>query len=318
MSSLRCTVSFLASAAAFFSFSFSLLAQPVPGGAPSAPVKSPVALFRELLAMSPAQRQEAIAIRPPDIQKRILEKLNEYEILPNQLREQRLRETELRWYLRPLMDEPRTNRAAALARISEPQRTQVEERLRLWDLLPPPLQDQLKDNDMIASYFAQVGSATAEEREEILRQIPANRRDELEKGLDRWKEMSADERQKTLAGFNKFFELTADEKEKALNTVSDEERQEMEKTLSSYASLTLGQRAQCIRSFEKFAGMSVAERQQFLKNAERWHEMTPEEREKWRQLVSVAPIMPPSPGFPRIRAVPGRSQLPQAPAMATN
>src|SRR4051812_4211960 len=89
--------------------------------AQSGGAKSPVALFRELLAMSPEERNGAIAIRPPDIQKRILEKLQEYEILPDELRELRLRETELRWYLRPLMDEPRTNRAAKLALIPEEQ-----------------------------------------------------------------------------------------------------------------------------------------------------------------------------------------------------
>jgi len=113
-----------------------LLAQPAGGSA----TKSPVALFRELLAMPPDQRQQTISIRPPDVQKRILEKLNEYELLPNELRELRLRETELRWYLRPLMDEPRTNRAAALARIPAELRTQVEERIQMWDLLPPDLQ----------------------------------------------------------------------------------------------------------------------------------------------------------------------------------
>src|SRR5579864_5629260 len=71
-------------------------------------LKSPVAVFRELLAMSPEQRRMSIARRPPEIQKRILEKVSEYEILPGELRDQRLQETELRWYLRPLMDEERT------------------------------------------------------------------------------------------------------------------------------------------------------------------------------------------------------------------
>jgi hypothetical protein len=254
--------------------------------------KSPVALFRELLAMSPEQRQEAISIRPSDIQKRILEKLNEYEILPGELRELRLRETELRWYLRPLMDEPRTNRAAALARIPAELRGQVEERLQLWDLLPPQLQDEFKDNDLIANYFAQARVGTPEQLANLLQQIPLERRKELEKGLEAWKGMSDDQRQRALAGFNQFFELTPEQKEKALDLVADEERSQMEQTLASYAKLTPEQRALCISSFEKFARMSVAERQQFLKNAERWREMLPEERQKWRELVTVAPIMP--------------------------
>ena len=293
-----------------------LSAQPAPGGNAAAPVKSPVALFRELLAMSPAQRKDAIAIRPPDIQQRILEKLNEYEILPPALRDLRLRETELRWYLRPLMDAPRTNRAALLARISEPERKLVEERLRLWDLLPPPFQEQLKDNDMIASYFAQVGTDTPQQRDYLLRSMPADQREHLEQGFDRWKQMSEEQRQKTLAGFNNFFQMTPEEKEKTLDTLPEDERQKMERTLSSYANLTQSQRAQCIQSFEKFARMSLAERQQFLKNAERWREMTPEERQKWREIVTVAPIMPPT--FPPPPPSPSQSQLLNAPAVATN
>ncbi|HEY2082960.1 MAG TPA: DUF3106 domain-containing protein [Verrucomicrobiae bacterium] len=277
-----------------------------------------MALFRELLAMSPEQRKAAIAIRPPDIQKRILEKLEEYEILPEPLRELRLRETELRWYLRPLMDEPRTNRAPALARIPEELRTQVQERLGQWDLLPPLLQAQFTNDDVIAGYFSQISSATPEERSAILRTIPADRRKVLEQGLDRWQEMSEAQRQKALIGFNQFFKLTPDEKEEALNTLSDEERREMESTLNSYGNLTLQQRAQCISSFEKFAGMSIAERQQFLKNAERWREMTPEERDKWRQLVNVAPIMPLTPVIRPLRSGPGRPVLTNARAVATN
>ena len=95
---------------------FPVFAQPASN--PAAPVKSPVALFRELLAMSPEQRKVALASRPPENQKRILEKVEEYQILPEELRELRLRETELRWYLRPVLDEPRTNRAALLERMT--------------------------------------------------------------------------------------------------------------------------------------------------------------------------------------------------------
>jgi Protein of unknown function (DUF3106) len=315
MSSFRRTVLALAGVVLF---SLPLAAQPAANGAAPSAAKSPVALFRELLAMTPEQRNAAIAIRPPDIQKRILEKLQEYEILPDPLREQRLRETELRWYLRPLMDESRTNRAQALARIPEGLRTQVQERLGQWDLLPPQLQEQFKNDDLIASYFAQVTSAGPEEREGILRTIPADRRNELEKGLDRWQEMSENQRQRALAGFNRFFQLTPEEKEKTLDALSDDDRREMERTLASFSNLTLVQRAQCLSSFEKFAGMSIAERQQFLKNAERWREMTPEERQKWRELVNVAPIMPPMMWPRHPQAVPRRSLAPNLPAVATN
>jgi hypothetical protein len=316
MSSFRRTVFALAAAAALIPLS--LPAQPADNATPSSTAKSPVALFRELLAMSPGQRKAAISIRPPDIQKRILEKLEEYEILPDQLRELRLRETELRWYLRPLMDEPRTNRMAVLAQVPEGLRAQIEQRLQMWDILPPQLQEQFKNDDMVASYFSQITSASPDQRENILAPVPAERRNELEKGLERWQAMSGDQRQKALAGFNQLFELTAEEKQKALDTLPDEERGEMERTLNSYAGLTLQQRAQCISAFKEFAGMSIAERQQFLKNAERWREMTPEERQKWRELVNVAPILPPPMLMPHTRPVPRRSLMTNPASVATN
>jgi Spy/CpxP family protein refolding chaperone len=279
MKSFRRTISVVAMAF----ICVSSRAQPAPG-----PVKSPVALFRELLAMSPEERRDAIAIRPQEIQKRILEKLNEYELLPDGLRELRLRETELRWYLRPLMDEPQTNRPALLAKIPDELREEVASRLQVWDLVPEELQQQLKDNDLIASYFV----ATPEQRQEMLNQLSPERRDELEKGFDRWQKMSEADHQKAIGSFNRYFQLPSEQKEKMLTVLSDDERREMQKTLASYGHLTPQQRAQCISSFETFAGMKPAERQQFLVNAERWSKMTPEERQKWRQLVSVAPIMP--------------------------
>jgi hypothetical protein len=52
---------------------------------------------------------------------------------------------------------------------------------------------------------------------------------------------------------------------------------------------------QCVRAFAKFSGMSLVERQEFLKNAERWAQMTPAERQSWRNLVNTAPQLPPLP-----------------------
>jgi len=286
MNSLRRNILVLATAMMLIGFPSP--AQEAPAERPNSSPKSPVALFRELLAMTPQQRRDSIALRPEADKKRILEKLNEYELLPDELRDQRLRETELRWYLRPLMDEPQTNRPAELAKIPAELRDEVASRLQTWDLLPEEVQQQLKVNDLIASYFM----STPEQRQNILIQLSPERRDEFQAGLDRWQKMSEADHQRALASFNTYFELTAEQREKTLNTLTDEERQQMKQTLLSYKTLTPQQREQCISSFEKFASMSAAERKQFLINAERWREMTPEERQKWRQLVTVAPIMP--------------------------
>src|SRR5437762_10215665 len=71
---------------------------PVPIIVPSVPSpKSPVDLFRDLLAMSPAERKNFLTNRPPAAQKMILAKVREYESLKPDQREVRLKVTELRW-----------------------------------------------------------------------------------------------------------------------------------------------------------------------------------------------------------------------------
>ena len=70
--------------------------------------------------MNAAERKQALTNRSPEGQKLILAKVREYESLPPDERELRLRVTELRWYLLPLMTAPATNRPAQLAMIPEP------------------------------------------------------------------------------------------------------------------------------------------------------------------------------------------------------
>jgi hypothetical protein len=256
-------------------------------------LKSPVYYFRELLTMTPPDRKDALTNRPPEIQKRILAKIREYESLKPDERELRLRVTELRWYLLPLMNGSRTNRAAMLARIPAEQRKEVEARLQNWDILPPSFQQELLNSELSSRYFAQLETArTAEQRERILSRLSPERRAKLEAGIDDWRAMSPDMRQKTLNGFNRFFELTPEEKQQALQNFPESERRQMEKTLASYSKLPAMQREQCIRYFQKFTSMTIAERQQFLKNAERWRLMSAADREKWRNLVESAPLLP--------------------------
>jgi hypothetical protein len=224
--------------------------------------------------------------------------LREYESLSPDERELRLKATELRWYLMPLMHTPGTNRAAQLALIPEEDRKLVQERIQIWDILPPGVQEELLDQDMTVRYFTRLESSTEEQRQNILNQISPERRAKLEAGIQRWRGLSEENRQKLLAGFNDFFELTPAEKEKALRTLSDAERRQMERTLASFEKLPREQRIACARSFEKFTGMSLAERQQFLQNAERWRLMSPNERQAWRMLVQNVQHLPPlPPGF---------------------
>ncbi len=289
---------------------------PVPEPMPPLPMsRSPISFFRELLAMPAAERKAALTNRPPESRAQILAKVREYESLKPDARELRLRVTELRWYLRPLMTTPATNRAAQLAMIPEKDRKLVEDRLQEWDKVPPDVQKELLGIEPALQYFAEIEGRSEEQRREILKSLSPARRALLEKGIGQWSSISEDQRRKMLSRFNQFFELTVQEKERALKTLSGPERRQIEKTLQTYGSLPPDQRAQCLRSFEKFAGLSLAERQQFLKNADRWKVMAPSERQAWRDLVrNLPPPLPPDlPPMP-----PTTKPHRPSPAVATN
>jgi hypothetical protein len=283
---------------------------------PPLPVaRSPISFFRELLAMSPVERRQALTNRSPEIQAQILAKVREYESLKPNERELRLRVTELRWYLRPLMATPATNRAEQLAMIPEANRKLVEDRLREWDQVPSDVQKELLGIEPTLQYFAEIEGRSDQQRKEMLNSISPARREMLEKGIQKWDSMPAAQRRRTLSRFNQFFELTTPEKDKALSTLSGPERRQIEKTLRTFGSLPPDQRAECIRSFSKFASLSVEERQQFLKNAERWKLMPPSERQAWRELVNkLPPLLPPDlPPLPPSMPRPHRT-----PTVATN
>jgi hypothetical protein len=245
----------------------------VPPPVPPVPtMKSPVESFRTLLVMPAADRTEHLATRSAEVQKKLVEKIREYQALTPDERELRLKATELRWYLKPLMSVPATNRDAQVKLIPENLREMVAARIELWDKLPPAIQQLILTNQHGATYMT-LGPP-----------MPPGIPSPAEKIR-----VSLQQR------FNQLFELTPSEKEKILATLSDAERRQMEKTLESFGKLTLSQRRMCITSFTKFAGMSPTERQEFLKNAQRWSEMSPAERQSWRELVSTAPKMPPLP-----------------------
>jgi hypothetical protein len=254
-------------------------------------VNSPVDLFRELLAMTPAGRENYLTNRPSGIRNRILAKVREYEALEPNERELRLRATELRWYLLPLLHESPTNRAAQLAAIPEDLQPLVKNRLRQWDILPPPLKAEFLESDRTLRYFTHLDPSRG--------QLPPpdqTRRDGPPgPALAHWDSLSEEQRQKVTDQFNRFLELTPAEKKKTLNTLSETERQQMEKTLETFGKLPPAQRAKCIHAFTEFAGLSARDKQDFLKNAQRWAQLSPTERQTWRDLVTHVPAWPPLP-----------------------
>jgi hypothetical protein len=284
---------------------------PVPANIMPPLPQSPVNFFRQLLAMTPKERENYLTNRPPEIRERILAKVREYLALEPDERELRLNATELRWYLLPLLREPPANRDARLAQVPDNLRDLVMSRLEQWDALPAPSRQEFLDNERTLHYFSQVDPTNVPLE-------PGAPRGPSDVEQARWQALSEDERGKITAQFDQFFELTPDEKQKILNTLSDAERIQMEKTLQSFDKLPPAQRAQCIRAFTKFAGMSPAERAEFLENAERWSQMPPKERQAWRDLVAQVPLWPPLPNALIMPPMPPKIQPQPHPVVATN
>lgn len=262
------------------------------------PVASPVAVFRELLALAPEARQSSLSNRPPEVRQRLLTKLEEYQGMTPEDRELRLRVTELRWYLTPLLSLPATNRASRLAQIPSDIRTWVEARLAQWTILPAPLRDQVLEEDRHLQLYFQLAGSTAEQQQRLLSQLPDTQRATVEAGFARWQKLTPTQREEAMLRVNRFFDLQPAEKQQVLSRLSAAERRQMELSLRAFEKLPRAQRNRCLEAIPKFASLSPAERAEFLVNAERWQALTASERELFRRLVQQAPPPPPMPGAP--------------------
>lgn len=252
------------------------------GGYNVLPGESPVDFFRKLLALQPAERDQRLASRPPAVRERILAKVREYEALDPAEREMRLRATELRYYLLPLMRLEPSRRSVQLSRVPADLAPLVKSRLIQWDLLPPPIQQEFLSHDVVR-YFTQPPRASANDART----------------------------EKYAEGFEAFFRITPEEKERLLDHLSEPERLQMEKTLKTFEGLPAQQQLLCEHNYAKFLGMSAAERAEFLKNADNWSKMSAEERRTWQDLVANVPLWPPMPPLPSMFP-------PLPPTMVTN
>jgi hypothetical protein len=255
-------------------------------------LESPVAFFRKLLAMSPAERLNALTNRPAAARDRILAKVDEYENLSPNERELRLRATDLRWWFTPLLSLSPAEQDQRLAQVPADLRPMIQSRLDQWRILPPPLQKEYLESDQAVQYLTLLPTPPPPE-------VAARQR-------------------KIAEQFHSFFELTPNEKEQTLDELSDVERSQMEETLKTFERLPPQQRQLCVQNYAKFVGMSARERAEFLKNADRWSKMSPADRQSWRELVQQVPIWPDGWTPRQTPPLPPGSALPPRPNMATN
>jgi hypothetical protein len=249
------------------------------------PAKPPVEFFRELLAMTLVERNQALADRPPEIRK-----VREYEAMKPDERKLRLQATELRWYMLPLMRAPPANRELQLSNVPTNLLPLVTARLVDWDKLSSDGQKEFLARESAIQYFIQPKGGTNATLWNV--NTSTNKQRLLEAGVTELQKLPPEKREALLTRWQRIFELSDAEKDKALKTLTVAERAQIEKTLRKFENLTAAQRATCVRSFEFFARMNAFERQEFLKNAAKWTRMTDQQRRQWQDLVDLAPLLP--------------------------
>jgi hypothetical protein len=286
MVSFAAAAMMVSSAAAQTTTNFVLHVRPAaPVPAVLMPPPSPIDYFRHLLALSPQQREAFLAKKTPDVRMKILAKVNEYAALDPNDRELRLRATELRWYLVPLMHAAPADYDAQLARVPDNIRAVVKARLMQWEILPPSLQKEFLENEHILGYFSGVDSTNGATGATAVSDAEQSR----------WDALPESQRNVLIGQFNQFFALPPPEKQKAIGGLSNIQRTQMEKIIKTLNGLTPLQQSQCLSAYAKFASMTPLQRAEFMKDAQRWSQMSPAERKAWGDLAQHVPQWPPAP-----------------------
>ena len=276
---------------------------------------SPVEFFRQVLAMTPEQRDKALEKYSPKTREFVGGKLKEFEALKPEDRENRLRTMELRWQLLPLMSMAPSNRVLRIQGLPERDRPLIEERLRLWDKLSPEQQRDVLECEPALQAYASTGRMPTSS---MVSPLSVNQQERINQSTAYLNNLHPEKRAELYQSFQEFFELSEKEKAKALDsihTLSDTERQQMERTLQTFKKLPRAEREQCIEGFQKFTALSREEQNQFLRSAARWQAMSPRDREIWRSLVrrKAVPQPPLPPGLDEV-AVP----LPKSSLVSSN
>ena len=273
---------------------------------------SPVAQFRDWLKLDEANRAAALADKPEPVRRILLAKLTEYDAMDLELREARLRATELQFYVRPMLQLSLSERTRRLDQIPEEYRPLAEERLAQWDALEADTRAELLTNAWAIRYFVRLETTAEAEQAAFDHELSPQRRTQFETELTRWKALPPAQRRDLSRAFHQFFELPAAKQHRALDSLPESERLQIETTLQAFAQLAPNQRQACLDSFRRFAGLTPSPRNDFLRSAERWREMSPDDRATWRRLVTQLPPLPPIsptrtstlPPLPRVNPAP--------------
>ena len=272
---------------------------PLPPGAerlamPPLP-QSPVDNFRYWLSFSPKQREPLLATLPEAERKALLEKLAFYDSLPADVRNLRLRETQLHWQLLSLMKLPPAERKERIAQLSADNRAVVDERLRQWDALPADKQKTFLENEQVVGLYLELQETAPQERGKVLSNLPPEVRFPLEQRLQKWNTLPAAQRQELSDRFTVLFRSEESAQKKIVKGLPDDVRKPVEKLMEQLEGMPPNDRKKCTAALNKFLKMSPDEQRQFLQNATRWQKMSEKEHNAWRQVVNKVPQLPPLP-----------------------
>ncbi|MBX3748086.1 MAG: DUF3106 domain-containing protein [Verrucomicrobiae bacterium] len=274
---------------------------PLPHAPSATPLPaSPVGTFRQWLGMPEAERTSALASRPEPQRAFLRSRLAEYESLPPEQREERLRVTDLYWHLQQLVRRPADQRPALLDSAPEDLRPVLLQRLAWWDRLAPADRDTLLAHEDTLRTLARLRTAP---QPPLPPGIPPLPEPATPAGSgpawQRWQALSDADRHRAQAQWREFFRHPpAALDAQTLPAMTPAERRQMEDVLQRFRNLPPAQRQTCIDSFARLAGMPPAERAAFLRHAERWETLPPAERAAWRRLVTQLPPLPIQPGLP--------------------
>lgn len=259
--------------------------------------KSPVELFRELLAMNADEREKKLASRPAGNRTAILAKLREYEAMEQGEREIRLQVTQLRWDLLRMVNLSAEERSNLMLQLPDREREPLKARLAEWDTLPVAVQSEVLDyeKNLEKSRAAKFVPATNSVADTGAPPMPPVIPNGTAQVFEHFRKLPMAERQQVAVSCRHFFELTEEEKQKTLGLIPAQSRVEASKALKNLSNLRPDQREKYFEAFQKFSEMSDGERREFVNNFVRWKNLTEEERRAWRNVVRKLEPLPPMP-----------------------
>ena len=256
------------------------------------PTKSPVERFRDLLAMTPAERETVLANRPKFWKDRVLAKIDQYQQMPADQREVKLQETQLRWLLRQAIQMSDGDRQQLMLRCSASEKSMLQQRLEQWEKQSTETRQEMME------YLTRMESISEKRLENQNVRPDGSSPPEFPKmdsGIEKFMNLPPSQRSQIIFGYQKFFTLSDKERKMVLNKLAEPARQAILVNVQKINQLPVEERERIMVELKKLANMSPEEQSTFLKNSQTWQSIPKGEKEAWLRLVSRKRPEPPMP-----------------------